>query len=189
MIMKWMNVLFIGVFAIGMITSLPSCKKDDDKATCTDGIQNGDETGVDCGGSCSACLVGVQGVWLSAGVNVAPFLAGAPFNIDSIKADFATNQTYTVTSYSGGTQTVLTGTYVQAASGVGSIWNITVNQTAPTTLTSEGIFEVIGDNMTYEIAQTEPATGFAAPTAAGGFGSTGGGVLGMALVQKYVRVN
>lgn len=24
-------------------------------ATCTDGIQNGDETGVDCGGSCTAC--------------------------------------------------------------------------------------------------------------------------------------
>ena len=23
--------------------------------TCTDGIQNGTETGVDCGGSCSAC--------------------------------------------------------------------------------------------------------------------------------------
>ncbi len=26
-------------------------------STCTDGIQNGDETGVDCGGSCSACQV------------------------------------------------------------------------------------------------------------------------------------
>ncbi len=23
--------------------------------TCTDGVQNGDETGVDCGGSCTAC--------------------------------------------------------------------------------------------------------------------------------------
>ena len=28
--------------------------------TCTDGIQNGTETGVDCGGSCSACLVQIN---------------------------------------------------------------------------------------------------------------------------------
>lgn len=47
-----------------------SCDKDDDTAvvpdattgtgggstaTCTDGVQNGDETGVDCGGSCTSC--------------------------------------------------------------------------------------------------------------------------------------
>ena len=25
-------------------------------ATCTDGLQNGDETGIDCGGECDACL-------------------------------------------------------------------------------------------------------------------------------------
>lgn len=187
--MKLLNVLFIGVLAFGMITALPSCKKDDDKATCTDGIQNGDETGVDCGGACGACLVGTQGTWLSAGANVAPLLAGAPFNIDSIKANFATNQTYTVTSYSGGTQTVLTGTYLQAASSVGAIWNITVNQTSPSALTSEGIFEVSGNNMTYEIVQTQPAIGVAPPTAVLGFGSTGGGAFGMANIQKYVRVN
>jgi len=28
--------------------------------TCTDGIQNGDETGVDCGGSCTACLTQID---------------------------------------------------------------------------------------------------------------------------------
>ncbi|MCF8236998.1 MAG: hypothetical protein K9I85_02480 [Saprospiraceae bacterium] len=187
--MKLLNVLFVGILAFGLVTALPSCKKDDDKATCTDGIQNGDETGVDCGGSCSACLVGVQGEWLSAGANVAPLLAGPPFNIDSIRADFSSNLTYTVTSYSGGTPTVLTGTYSQTESGVGAIWNITVNQTAPSALTSEGIFEVTGDNMKYEIVQTQPAIGVAAPTAAGGFGSTGGGAFGMANIQNYVRVN
>lgn len=38
-----------------------SCSENDDStteketATCTDGIQNGDETGIDCGGSCSTC--------------------------------------------------------------------------------------------------------------------------------------
>ena len=189
MLMKWMNVLFIGILAFSLVTSLPSCKKDDDKATCTDGIQNGDETGVACGGSCAPCLVGVQGTWLSAGANVAGLLAGAPFNIDSIRAEFSTNLTYTVTSYSGGTPTVLTGTYAQSESGVGAIWNITVNQTAPSALTSEGIFEVTGDNMTYEIVQTQPDIGVAPPTAAGGFGSTGGGAFGTLNIQKYVRVN
>jgi len=44
-----------------MATSLcmVSCSKDDDNddvvATCTDGIQNQDETDVDCGGVCPAC--------------------------------------------------------------------------------------------------------------------------------------
>jgi hypothetical protein len=28
--------------------------------TCTDGIQNGDETGIDCGGSCTACLAQIN---------------------------------------------------------------------------------------------------------------------------------
>ena len=187
--MKWMNFLFVGVLAFGLITALPSCKKDEDTATCTDGIQNGDETGIDCGGSCAPCLVGLQGEWLSAGADVAPLLAGAPFNIDSIKADFSTNLTYTVTSYSAGVATVLTGTYIQTESGVGDIWNITVNQTAPSALTSEGIFEVTGDNMTYEIVQTQPDIGVAPPTAAAGFGSSGGGAFGMLNIQKYVRVD
>ncbi|HVJ19481.1 MAG TPA: discoidin domain-containing protein [Polyangiaceae bacterium] len=34
-------------------------------ATCTDGIKNGTETGVDCGGSCPACSTGCQSVALS----------------------------------------------------------------------------------------------------------------------------
>jgi hypothetical protein len=29
--------------------------------TCNDGIQNGDETGVDCGGSCDPCAVSATG--------------------------------------------------------------------------------------------------------------------------------
>jgi len=39
-----------------------ACSKDDDSmATCSDGIQNGDETGVDCGGSkCSPCTTGIE---------------------------------------------------------------------------------------------------------------------------------
>lgn len=42
------------------------CADDDDngnvieQATCTDGIQNGDEEGVDCGGSCTSCFDGLD---------------------------------------------------------------------------------------------------------------------------------
>lgn len=46
--------------ALAMCLVMVSCsKEDDDKdtttATCTDGIQNQDETGIDCGGVCTAC--------------------------------------------------------------------------------------------------------------------------------------
>ena len=36
---------------------LTSCGGDDDAPTCSDGIQNGTETGIDCGGTCAACPV------------------------------------------------------------------------------------------------------------------------------------
>jgi len=43
-----------------------NCSKDDSPnpiaSTCSDGIQNGDETGIDCGGSCTACIEGKDGI-------------------------------------------------------------------------------------------------------------------------------
>lgn len=42
----------IYLIVIGSLTLTSSCNKDE---TCSDGIQNGDETGIDCGGSCSPC--------------------------------------------------------------------------------------------------------------------------------------
>ena len=54
-----MKKLIISGFAIAGLL-LSSCSTDDDApieqlATCTDGIQNGTETGVDCGGACAPC--------------------------------------------------------------------------------------------------------------------------------------
>ena len=40
-----------------------SCSSDDDNGevfTCSDGIQNGDETDIDCGGSCTPCETGIE---------------------------------------------------------------------------------------------------------------------------------
>ncbi len=47
--------------------TLESCSSDDDgidehavTPTCTDGLQNGQETGIDCGGSCTPCETGTE---------------------------------------------------------------------------------------------------------------------------------
>ncbi len=56
--MKKLNliILFTAIVSLGALTS---CGDDDSPstptATCSDGIMNGDETGVDCGGSCAPC--------------------------------------------------------------------------------------------------------------------------------------
>lgn len=53
--MRKSNILFLFIFSVLLF----SCHRDDDKALyvdrCNDGIQNGDETGIDCGGSCKPC--------------------------------------------------------------------------------------------------------------------------------------
>lgn len=183
---------FIVLFAIsGTVFFTASCDKDDDepKPTCFDGIQNGDETGIDCGGStCDPCMVGLQGEWQSSGANVAPLLY-ALFATDSIYANFKTDLTYVVHQFdTAGAMLTLEGVYTQTESGVGDIWTIEVNQTSPAALTSEGIFEITGNTMKYEIAQTQPDIGAVPPTPQGGFGSTNGGALGTLNVQTYLRI-
>ncbi|MES2619802.1 MAG: PKD domain-containing protein [Bacteroidota bacterium] len=45
------STLLVMLFSVTLISG---CKKEA-KETCTDGVKNGTETGVDCGGSCAAC--------------------------------------------------------------------------------------------------------------------------------------
>jgi len=135
---------------------------------------------------------GIIGKWYSSGANVAVLLRA--IGVDSIYAEFRADFTYLVRSYTADLSlTTLTGTYVQNRSNVGNIWNITVNQNQPNSLTSVGIFEIIAGTQTtmkYEIAQTEPnIPGVTPPTAAGGFGSTSSGAYGNWNVQTYVRMN
>ncbi|WP_026451135.1 hypothetical protein [Aequorivita capsosiphonis] len=55
-----MKKLFLSSFVIAALL-ISSCSKDDSSdpvaVTCNDGIQNGTETGIDCGGSCEPCEV------------------------------------------------------------------------------------------------------------------------------------
>lgn len=55
--MKKINVILSIVMLSVLTISLSSCGGDDNgpKATCFDGIQNGNETGIDCGGDCEPC--------------------------------------------------------------------------------------------------------------------------------------
>jgi len=155
--------------------------------TCTDGIQNGDEEGVDCGGTdCDACLVGIHGTWRSTGADIAPLLSTL---VSDLVAEFRTDGTYTVVQTDlMGAETNLEGTYSQTESSVAGIWDIVLNQSAPNQLTATGIFQITDDNMQYEVAQTDPAiAGVTAPTAAAGLGSTSGGYFGTNNIQNYVR--
>lgn len=58
--MKFKNIKYTFLFLLA-VAALASCSDDDDNTpvvvtpTCDDGIMNGDETGVDCGGTCTPC--------------------------------------------------------------------------------------------------------------------------------------
>lgn len=130
------------------------------------------------------------GTWVSAGADVAPGLQAEPFSADSIIATFNENGTYTVLQYSGGAEITLTGTYDVGPQAEGSIRAITAEQGSPVAVTSEGIFQVTGSTMRYEIIQTQPALeGVNPPTVEGGFGSTsiGGVETGGYWTQNYDR--
>ena len=137
--------------------------------------------------------LGIIGEWYSSGNNVAPLLA-TYFNVDSIYADFNSDQTYVVESYDpDGVKTEYTGTYTQTKSDVGNIYTILLNQSTPSSITSEGIFEVVpngdGFDLKYEVVQTEPDIGNTPPTPTGGFGSSNNGELGDSNIQKFLILN
>ncbi|MBI2416676.1 MAG: hypothetical protein HYV28_02015 [Ignavibacteriales bacterium] len=130
------------------------------------------------------------GTWISDNVDVALGLKVA-LKTKKIVAVFNTNKTYKVTAYdSTGAAVNYEGNFTTTDSKNGTIRNIVLNQTAPTSVTSTGIYQVGTDkNLTYEVIQTTPAiTGFTAPVADSGFGSTkyNGNKFGTYYVQKFV---
>ncbi|CAM3459686.1 hypothetical protein [Zobellia roscoffensis] len=72
--MKLKTKNFVKVLAMVAAISFTSCSSDDNAPddgedgkvpTCTDGIKNGDETGIDCGGTCTACDAAAEGTTLT----------------------------------------------------------------------------------------------------------------------------
>lgn len=108
--------------------------------------------------------------------------------VDSIHVEFKNNQTYVVNSFKDGASIDLIGTYT-TSDGVGNIRNIKLDQSAPTSLTSQGIYRIVDNKLTYEVAQTEPAqAGVTPPLASDGFGSTSSGAFGEMNVQNYLKM-
>ncbi len=127
------------------------------------------------------------GTWLSTGANVAPLLALAPFNLDSVRVEFKDNQTVTTQSHvKDGAWTSLSGTYVVTKSATGAIHSIQIVYAA---YSQGGIIQVTEgnpDQLQLEVIQTVPAIPFTPRTPETGFGSDA--ALGVLNLQKYVRI-
>jgi hypothetical protein len=130
------------------------------------------------------------GNWVSDGNNVAYGLK-LTLKTKKIIATFNSNSTYTVVATdSSNTDVTYSGTFSTTGNANTSIRNISLNQTVPTSVTSTGIYRVTTNDLKYEVIQTNPAiTGFTAPTAAEGFGSTkyNGSPLGITWIQTFIQ--
>ena len=127
----------------------------------------------------------ITGAWLSEGDNISDLLAAGGFV--KITANFKSDGTYTTDATdSRGTTYNLAGTYTVDTSTLPG--TIVAHQTTPTSVTAEGIWQVNGDTLLYEVAQTSPDKGFTPPTPQGGFGSTTGPNVEPGInVQTYKR--
>lgn len=135
----------------------------------------------------------IVGTWLSQGADVAPLLAGAPFNNVKITATFKNDGTYSVVSIDTSNKELdYSGTYQIMPSSVGNIVEIRLSEVAPSTAEVEGMYQIDGtqmpERMQYEVVQTQPTNGLQPPAPDKGFGSTVyNGMQISTLVQKYSR--
>ena len=128
----------------------------------------------------------LSGTWEA--YDVSATLAGAGFS--SITAIFGSSSYQVTASQTDGTPYEFTGSYIVSEPNTAGIYAITLQQSTPSTATSEGILQVFvasPDSMWYEVIQTDPGLGVTAPTQEGGFGSSAGGLYGNVFVQKYHR--
>jgi hypothetical protein len=139
-------------------------------------------------GAAPAGEAGLVGSWVSAGEDLSPLFAGPPFQYQRIEASFNEDGSYRVDSTDqGGAVYTLLGTYTVEV-GAGGPQVVRLSQTDPYEAEAEGIWQVEGDRLTYEVVQVEPDYGFAPPTPEGGFGSTSGqGLAPGDNVQVYRR--
>jgi hypothetical protein len=153
------------------------------------GESGADTTDGDPPGTTGGCTeVPIVGQWLSEGDNVAPLLVDV-LDIVSIDATFD-DVTFEVNSTDGsGNMGQQLGTYVaEACPGSETKMHITLEQTSPSAITVEGIFEIDGCMdpavMRYEVIQVQPDLGAPAPTCDDDFGA---GPFGADNIQTFVR--
>ena len=135
----------------------------------------------------------LTGTWLSQGADVAPLLAGPPFNNAKISATFKADGSYSVDSFDTSNKELLyAGTFVATPSTVAGVYTIKLTQVMPSSAVAEGMYQidttVTPAHMQYEVVQTQPTNGLQPPTADKGFGSTlYNGKQISTLIQKYTR--
>lgn len=107
--------LLSGIFAFSV-----ACSSDDDgdiipppAESCTDGVQNQNETGIDCGGVCAACPTTPDPVTLSGLLN-----SPAELNLTNDRIYFLSGR---VVVAEGQTLTIAPGTIIKGLEGVGSL--------------------------------------------------------------------
>ncbi|PID80722.1 hypothetical protein CSB20_06030 [bacterium DOLZORAL124_64_63] len=126
-----------------------------------------------------------EGVWLSAGADVAPILVDL---FDSVRITMDANNTITLESHViNGAWNSNPGVYSVTESSDGDIHAIDVNYTS---VEQEGIIQVweaSPDSMYLEVVGTVPDSGAVPPTPADGFGANQ--AVGASNIQKYRRVN
>lgn len=147
------QLFFISALILGLLFT--SCKKEDSGTTPT---QPKDA---------------IVGTWVSEGDNVALGLRTV-LKTKKITATFNENKTYTVVTVdSSNVSVTYTGTYQSAEKTDTLIHPISLNQQTPTSIVSQGIYQIKGNIMFYEVIQVNPPlTGFTPPTVEEGFGST-----------------
>lgn len=151
-------------------------------------------TGFACGSSSTGGdkdeVEALVGEWVSEGPENVAIGLQIVAKTARIDAAFEKNDTYTVVSTdSTGAEVTFTGTFQLGDETESGIRKITLQQNEPTAVVSEGIFQIEGNSMTYEVIQTEPNIGAEAPTVEGGFGSTlvNGEATGVFWIQKYQK--
>ena len=161
-------------------------------AGCVGMLLAGCGTAVDSGGGPTQENA-IIGSWLSTGADVAPLLAGAPFNNTKITATFNNDGTYSVVSIDTSNKELdYAGTYQIMQSGTGNIVQIRCSQVMPSTAQAEGMYQIdttqTPARMQYEVVQTQPTNGLTPPEPDKGFGSTVyNGSQISTLIQKYSR--
>ncbi len=113
------------------------------------------------------------GDWVSQGDDISALFQSTFFDYTRIDASFAADGSYHVAALNGdGETTAFTGTYsVDVTTNPGTIL---LTQATPSAASSQGIWQVVDEVLTYEVVQTTPDYGYTPPTPESGFGSTSG---------------
>lgn len=150
-------------------------------------------TGFACGSSSTGNdddeVEAIVGDWVSEGAENVAIGLQMVSKTARINATFEKNDTYTVVSIdSSGAEVTFTGTIELGEETESGIRSITLQQNEPAAATSDGIFQIEGNTMTYEVIQ-RGLDGVQAPTVEGGFGSTiaNGEPTGVFWVQKFEK--